>query len=140
GPPEAVALLGHIARLCGPGGGLLIGVDLKKDRRILEAAYNDRRGVTAAFNLNLLAHINRELGGTFRLDRFRHHAFYDAEHGRIEMRLVSLEAQTVRIGEATFAFAEGEDIHTEYSYKYSRDEFADLARHAGFHSEHVWLD
>jgi dimethylhistidine N-methyltransferase len=140
GPPEAVALLRNIVRLVGPGGGLLIGIDLKKDARILEPAYNDSRGVTAAFNLNLLARINRELGGDFRLERFRHHAFYDAPHGRIEMQLVSREEQSVRIGDEVFAFAEGEAIHTEYSYKYGLEEFAGMAARAGLRRDEVWTD
>jgi dimethylhistidine N-methyltransferase len=140
GPSEAVALLRNIVRLVGSGGGLLIGVDLKKDPRQLKPAYADSRGVTAAFNLNLLARINRELGGDFRLDRFRHHALYDAEHGRIEMQLVSLEEQSVRIGDTVFAFAEGEAIHTEYSYKYGLEEFAALAARARLCRDEVWTD
>jgi dimethylhistidine N-methyltransferase len=140
GPPEAVGLLRNIARLVGPGGSLLIGVDLKKDPRILEPAYDDSRGVTAAFNLNLLARINRELGSDFRLDRFRHRALYDAEHDRIEMQLVSRGEQSVRIGNEVFAFAEGEVIRTEYSYKYGLEEFAELAVRAGLRRDEVWTD
>ncbi|MDP9370449.1 MAG: L-histidine N(alpha)-methyltransferase, partial [Chloroflexota bacterium] len=122
------------------GGALLIGVDLKKDPRILETAYNDRDGVTATFNLNVLARINRELEGEFDLDAFRHHAFYNEDHGRIEMHLVSLRAQTVCVGEAVIAFREGETILTECSYKYDRDEFARLAGGAGWSVERVWTD
>jgi dimethylhistidine N-methyltransferase len=140
GPSEAADLLAGIARLCGPGGGLLIGVDLKKDRATLEAAYDDRRGVTAAFNLNLLARINRELGADFELSRFRHHAFYNEGPGRVEMHLVSLGAQTVRVGGAAFDLADGETICTEYSYKYGSDEFRDLAAHAGLSLGRVWTD
>jgi dimethylhistidine N-methyltransferase len=140
GPAEATALLAGIARLCGPGGGLLIGVDLKKGRAILGPAYDDARGVTAAFNLNLLARINRELGADFDLSRFRHHAFYNEGAGRIEMHLVSLAAQTVHVGGAAFELAEGETICTEYSYKYGLDEFRDLAARAGLALEQVWTD
>jgi dimethylhistidine N-methyltransferase len=140
GPGQAVALLGGMAQRCARGGGLLIGVDLKKDARILEPAYNDRKGVTAAFNLNLLRRINCELGADFRLDRYRHHAFYNAERGRIEMHLVSLEAQAVCIGPARFSLAKGESIRTECSYKYSLDEFRALAAAAGLEVEQVWTD
>jgi dimethylhistidine N-methyltransferase len=139
-PPEAVASLGRIAGLVGPSGGLLIGVDLKKDRRVLDAAYNDRRGVTAEFNLNLLARINRELSGDFDLGRFRHHAFFNERRGRIEMHLVSVGDQTVHVGDAAFSFADGESVCTEYSYKYAVNEFRDLAARAGFTPEHVWTD
>jgi dimethylhistidine N-methyltransferase len=140
GPAEATALLAGIARLCGPGGGLLIGVDLKKDRAILEPAYDDTRGVTAAFNLNLLARINRELGADFDLGRFRHRAFYNEGAGRIEMHIVSRAAQTVHVGGTAFELAEGETICTEYSYKYGLDEFRDLAARAGLALEQVWTD
>jgi dimethylhistidine N-methyltransferase len=140
GPAEATALLRGIVGLCGPGGGLLIGVDLKKDARILHRAYNDALGVTAAFNLNLLARINRELDGTFHLDRFCHHAFYNQQAGRIEMHLISLAAQEVRIGGVRLSFAAGESIRTEYSYKYSLEEFAALASRAGLAGEQVWMD
>ena len=140
GPTQATALLRGIGRRCGRGGGLLIGVDLKKDPAILEPAYNDARGVTAAFNLNLLRRINCELGADFRLDRYRHHAFYNAERGRIEMHLVSLEAQTVRIGRTRIVLAEEESIRTECSYKYGLDEFRALAAGAGWSVEQVWTD
>jgi dimethylhistidine N-methyltransferase len=140
GPAEATALLGRIARLCGPGGGLLIGVDLKKEARLLEPAYDDRQGVTAAFNLNLLARINRDLGADFDLERFEHRAFYDARHGRIEMHLVSRQAQVVHVGGTPVRFAAGETIRTEYSYKYSREEFARLAQAAGMEVRQVWTD
>ncbi len=139
-PAEARRFLKVVAQLAGPGGGLLIGVDLKKDPRILHAAYNDPEGVTAAFNLNLLRRINRELGGEFDLARFRHEAFYDSRHGRIEMQLVSSARQIVRVGRTRFAFAEGEPITTEYSYKYDVDEFERLAASAGFSPRRVWTD
>jgi dimethylhistidine N-methyltransferase len=139
-PNEAVSFLQRIAHLCGRGGGLLVGVDLRKDRRLLEAAYNDREGVTAEFNLNLLARANRELGSDFDLGSFRHRAIYDEVLGRIEMRLVSLRPQVVRVADREFFFGEGEYITTEYSYKYSLPKFSNLARRAGFEVLNVWLD
>ena len=138
-PDQAQDFLRRIAGVVGPGGGLLIGVDLKKDVSVIEAAYNDARGVTEAFNKNMLARINRELGGTFELDRFAHRAFYDAEHGRVEMHLVSLDDQRVRIGDVEIRFHEHETILTEYSYKYSLDDFAELAS-TSFDIEQVWTD
>jgi dimethylhistidine N-methyltransferase len=139
-PTEAEALLHGIADLCGPGGGLLIGVDLKKDRRILEPAYNDSLGVTAAFNRNLLVRMNRELGCDFAVERFRHHAFYDESHGRIEMHLISDVAQVVRVAGETVGVAPGESIRTECSYKWDIDEFAALAGTSGLKLERVWTD
>ena len=112
-PDEARAFLRRIARVVGPGGGLLIGVDLKKEVAVIEAAYNDAQGVTAAFNKNMLARINRELGGTFDLDLFKHKAFYNRAHGRIEMHLVSLANQCVRIGAWQVPFRRGETLLTE---------------------------
>lgn len=132
--------LRHIAKVCGPGGGLLIGVDLSKDPVKLHHAYNDWEGVTAAFNLNLLARINRELGADFLLDRFRHYAFYNPREGRVEMHLVSLASQTVNMGDAAFSFEIGESIWTESSYKYRLAEFADVAGAAGFVVAEVWID
>jgi uncharacterized SAM-dependent methyltransferase len=113
-------------------------VDLKKDPAALHAAYNDKAGVTAAFNLNLLSRINRELGADFDLRRFRHYAFYNPAAGRIEMHLVALESHTVRLGRHRFQFAEGETIHTENSYKYSPGEFAALAAKAGYRRTRLW--
>ena len=139
-PEDSVAFLATAARVVGPGGAMLIGIDLKKDEKILNAAYDDVQGVTAAFNVNLLARVNNELGGTFELGAFRHHAFYDAREGRIEMHLVSTRAQTAEVAGRTFAFAEGETIHTENSYKYGVDEFRDLARRAGFTPVKAWTD
>ena len=139
-PAEAQAFLGVMAETVGSGGGLLIGVDLKKDPAILNAAYNDAEGVTAAFNLNLLTRINRELDADFDLDAFAHKAFYNAERGRIEMHLVSLRDQRVRIDGRRFEFSAGESIHTESSYKYTVDEFSTLASAAGFRLEEVWMD
>ena len=144
---EAEGFLRQIAGVVGPGGGLLIGVDLKKDRGVLERAYNDPEGVTAAFNLNVLARINRELGGRFDLTAFRHRAHYNAEAGRIEMHLESLRPQRVRVtpaGDAAdgyaFDFAAGETIHTEDSHKYAPAEFAALAGRAGWAVRRVWTD
>jgi len=139
-PQEAVEFLQRLARLAGPGGGLLIGVDLRKDKAVLDAAYDDPQGVTAAFNLNLLARINRELGGDFDLRAFRHRAFYSDERGRVEMHLESCREQTVRIGEASFAFRAGETIHTENSYKFAVAEFQALATCAGFKPRDCWVD
>jgi uncharacterized SAM-dependent methyltransferase len=135
----AKRFLQQIAKACA-GGGLLIGVDLKKDFNILHRAYNDAQGVTARFNLHLLERMNRELDATFQLDQFGHYAFYNPGQSRIEMHLVSLTNQTVRIGEVEIAFKLGESIWTESSYKYTLEEFAHLARAAGFLVEGVWTD
>ncbi len=139
-PDEAVVFLGKVASICGTDGGLLIGVDRKKDRRLLEPAYNDRKGITARFNLNLLARANRELGADFDLSSFRHHAPYNTHLGRIEMHLVSTRLQTVRVGPHAFDFRQGEHIVTEYSYKYSPRGFAGLAMKAGFELVKSWED
>ena len=136
----AEAFLAALAETLGPGALFIVGVDTKKDAGVIERAYDDADGVTAAFILNLLARINRELGGDFDLGRFRHRALYDADEGRVEMHLESLEAQRVRVGDTVFDFAAGETIHTENSYKYAIDEFADLAGRAGYASERVWTD
>jgi dimethylhistidine N-methyltransferase len=136
-PEEAQAFLSMTR---GQATRMLVGVDLRKDANVLHAAYNDSRLVTAAFNLNLLARINRELGADFDFDRFAHYAFYNAPLGRIEMHLVSLARQTVRIGRHRFAFDAGESIHTENSYKYSIEGFRALAARAGVAAEKVWLD
>jgi dimethylhistidine N-methyltransferase len=139
-PHEAHAFLSLTRGLAGAGGAMLVGVDLKKDANLLHAAYNDAKGVTAEFNLNLLRRINRELGGDFDLRRFRHYAFYNASRGRIEMHLVALEGHGVRVGGYRFAFQAGETIHTENSCKYSVGEFRALAAEAGFRGAKVWLD
>ncbi len=131
---------GFLARARTHASRMLIGTDLKKDANVLHAAYNDSRGVTAAFNLNLLARINRELGADFELRRFSHYAFYNAPCGRIEMHLVSLQKQTVKIGAQRFAFERGESIHTENSYKYSSAGFRALAENAGFTQSRCWSD
>jgi len=139
-PIPARHFLEHVAKVCGPGGALLIGVDLKKDPRVLHSAYNDSEGVTAAFNLNLLRRINDELGCDFQLDGFRHYAFYNPREGRVEMHLVSQREQVVHVGKSTIQFAQGESIWTESSYKFSLDEFQQLAAIAGFEVERVWTD
>lgn len=131
-PLAAEVFLGQVARAVGSGGQLLIGVDRRKDPAILQAAYDDKAGITARFNRNVLAHINAELGSTFDLAGFSHRASYDADAGRIDMFLVSERAQTVHIGEHRFDFAEGEAIHTESSYKYDIEQFHALASSAGF--------
>ena len=140
GPADAIALMTSMADVARKGGGLLIGVDLLKPRDVLIPAYDDAAGVTAAFNLNLLERINRELDGTFDLDAFEHRALFNADDSRIEMHLISLEEQVVEVGEVPFRFAAGETIHTENSYKYSRAAFAELANRAGWRVEHVWTD
>jgi dimethylhistidine N-methyltransferase len=139
-PAAAVAFMRNIASLCGSDGGLLIGVDRKKPRRILEPAYNDRKGVTARFNLGILARANRELGADFDLSAFRHRAPYDETHGRIEMHLVSQHAQIVNLDSQDFRFEEGEYITTEHSYKYTLPGFAGLALRAGFELVKNWED
>jgi dimethylhistidine N-methyltransferase len=140
GPEEAVPLLRSTAALCGPGGGLLLGADLPKDPRVLEAAYDDRLGVTAAFNRNLLVRINRELGGDFQVEHFTHRSPYNTARGRIEMYLVSDREQRVHIGDAELHFAAGEAIHTENSYKYSLTQMRDLAKAAGLTVQQIWMD
>jgi L-histidine Nalpha-methyltransferase len=139
-PGEATALLRQTAVLCGQGGGLLLGIDLRKDPRVMKAAYNDRRGVTAAFNRNILVRINRELGADFDIDQFAHRAVYDAVKGRIEMHLVSRRDQIVRVGDMPFFFAAGESIHTENSHKYSLPALTNLADAGGFAVERTWTD
>ncbi len=139
-PIPAKLFLEHVAGVCRPGGGLLIGVDLKKDPRVLHCAYNDSQGVTATFNLNLLERINRELNCDFRLDWFQHYAFYNPREGRIEMHLVSLRDQTVHLDNVAIPFVGGESIWTESSYKFNLDEFEQMAVAAGFKVEHAWTD
>jgi uncharacterized SAM-dependent methyltransferase len=119
---------------------MLIGVDLKKDSETLEAAYNDRAGVTSAFNLNLFERVNRELDGDVDVDRFEHVAFYNEAEGRVEIYIRSLADQEACIAGRRFRFSEDELIHTEYSYKYSVAEFRDLAAQAGFRPVDTWTD
>jgi dimethylhistidine N-methyltransferase len=139
-PEGAARFLANCARILGPGGEMLIGVDLKKNVNLLDAAYNDRAGVTAAFNLNLFERINRELDGDLDLDLFEHFAFYSENRGRVEIFIRSLTDQQATIAGRRFAFAAGELIHTEYSYKYAVDEFRALAARAGFRPVDTWTD
>jgi len=138
-PAEARAFLSNAARML-KGGGLLVGVDLVKEPAILHAAYNDSAGVTAAFNKNLLARANREAGANFELSRFAHYAFYNPLHRRVEIYLVSAAAQRVSVCGRSIPFSEGEAIHTEYSYKYTVEDFRALAVSAGFVPRAVWCD
>jgi len=139
-PHEAAGFLRHAAKILGPGARLIIGADLIKPAEILNAAYNDAGGVTARFNLNLLARINRELDGNFKLDGFEHHAFYNRERNRVEMHLASLKRQKAKVAGETIEFRAGETIHTENSYKYSIEKLAALARGAGWRPLKVWTD
>ena len=139
-PDAAVEFLGSVREVCGPEGGLILGVDTKKDVATLHRAYNDHGGVTAAFNLNLLHRINHELGGNFQLERFRHEGIWNDQHGRIESHVISLVDQQVAIGDENFSFTAGEPIVIEFSYKYHPEEFAELARRAGFAVVSVWTD
>jgi dimethylhistidine N-methyltransferase len=139
-PQEAQRLLRAMRLLLAPAGRLIVGVDLKKEPSRLIAAYNDPRGVTAAFNLNLLARINRELDGELDLDGFGHQAIYEEREGRVEMRLVSRREQAARIADRAFAFRRGEIIHTENSYKYAVGQFRETARAAGWAPARVWTD
>ncbi len=139
-PPRAKQFLEHIANVCGPDGGLLIGVDLKKDPDVLYRAYNDSQGITAAFNLNILKRINRELGCDFQVESFAHYAFYNTYQGRIEMHLLSLRDQAINLNGVTFTFSDFESIWTESSYKYTVDEFQQIAASAGFKAVKTWKD
>jgi len=139
-PDDARRFLARIAELCGPDGGLLVGVDLKKDPLMLHRAYNDALGITAAFNLNILARLNHEFGTDFALDEFRHYAFYNPVFARIEMHLISLREQIVHLRDLEIHFERGESIWTEASYKYNPPEFAALAAAAGWRVEQVWTD
>lgn len=137
---EAVEFLSGTRELLGGGAVMIVGVDLVKDVDVLRAAYDDAAGVTAAFNLNLLRRINRELNGTFELRNFRHEARWNEELERIEMHLVSRRDQEVAIGARRFGFAEGETIHTESSHKYRLEGFGKLAREAGYEPLEIWTD
>jgi dimethylhistidine N-methyltransferase len=139
-PAQAQAFLRHVAHMLGSGAILIVGVDLVKDAAILNAAYNDAAGVTAQFNLNVLAHINRELGADFNLANFSHQAFYDPQRGRIEMHLVSRVRQRVKVCGRVIDFREAETIHTENSYKYTLDSFRALAQSAGWTAVRAWTD
>jgi len=139
-PAPAKHFLEGIAGVCQPGGALIIGIDLKKVPVVLHNAYNDHEGVTGAFNRNLLERINRELGADFELDQFKHYAFYNPGAGRVEMHIISVKQQTVHIDGVSIPFSKGESIWTESSYKYTLDEFAQMAQAAGFCVERVWTD
>ena len=139
-PHEACSFLRHAGRMLGKGATLIIGVDLIKNASTLNAAYNDASGVTARFNLNLLARINRELNGSFDLTAFSHHAFYNSERHRIEMHLASKRRQKVKVAGRVIEFRPGETIHTENSYKYTLESFSALARGSGWNPAAVWTD
>lgn len=139
-PGEAVEFLRSMSKVLHNNGSLLLGIDLKKDPLILHRAYNDRAGVTEAFNMNILVRSNRELGTNFRTDLFNHYAFFNPRLGRIEMHLVSLDDQDIRINGTTVSIAKGESIHTECSYKYTLKEFEKLAKKAGYTVDRVWTD
>jgi L-histidine Nalpha-methyltransferase len=136
---EAVSFLERVADLVGQGGGLLVGIDRKKDPRVIERAYNDALGVTAAFNLNILRRLN-QTGANFDLSEFHHYAPYVESEGRIEMRLISKTDQSVRIGDASIALCAGEHIVTEHSHKYDLPQFEEMARSAGFRLTKQWSD
>lgn len=139
-PDIALDFLHRIRRVADDKGGLLIGVDLQKERNILESAYNDAQGVTAQFNLNLLVRANREIGADFSLKHWKHRAIYNADAGRIEMHLISEVEQTVHIATHEFHFRAGETIVTEFSYKHTPEGFSALAAQAGFRLAHMWTD
>jgi dimethylhistidine N-methyltransferase len=138
-PQEAKEFLGRIAGIIGSNGGMLIGVDLKKDIKTLEAAYNDNMGVTAEFNLNILSHLNNEINTDFDKDKFEHLAFFNDEESRIEMHLISKEEHGVRLDGSSVEFKKGDDILTEYSYKYTLESFAELVSE-DFEVRKVWTD
>jgi len=139
-PHEAAKFLRHAGTILGTGAVMIIGVDLVKSSEVLNAAYNDAAGVTAEFNLNLLRRINRELRGTFKLECFEHHAFFNREQSRVEMHLASLKRQKVKVAGETIDFRAGETIHTENSYKYTTERLAALARGVGWRPAGVWTD
>jgi len=139
-PSQAKLLLESIAHMCGEQGGLLIGVDLRKDPGVLERAYNDDQGFTAAFNLNLLHRMRKELGAKVDVDSFEHHAFYNEKEGRIEIYLRSRIDQTIRLDGQTVQMEAGELIHTEYSHKYTIEGFAKMAKEVGWTLRRWWTD
>ena len=139
-PEDAQDFLSRIAETVGEGGGLMLGVDLMKDKGTLRAAYNDREGVTAAFNENLLRRMKRELGAELHKEQFAHEGRYNPGRGCMEMHLVSQTDQAIVIGDEAFSFPEGETIRTERSYKFTRSGFARLAKRAGFRVDTVWTD
>ena len=133
-------MLEEIRTMVGKDGGLLIGVDLQKDTSILNAAYNDKKGYTAEFNKNLLVRINKELDADFNVDLFQHHAFFNEGEHRIEMHLVCIQDQQVKIDDQMFQFKKDQSILTEYSHKYSIEGFQKLSEQAGFKSVKTWVD
>jgi dimethylhistidine N-methyltransferase len=137
---DAMALLASMAENAGADGGVLIGVDLDKDRDVLRAAYNDSQGVTAEFNLNILKRINDELGGNFDLRKFKHEAVFNDGRSCIEMHLISTQRQTVNVCKYSFEFEENESVLTEYSHKYTIDAFGEMANEAGLNVKNVWTD
>lgn len=139
-PQAAARFLSGVRRTVGDEGGLILGIDRRKDPAVIEAAYNDSEGVTAAFNLNVLVRLNRELGANFRLERFAHRAFFNQEDSRIEMHLVSLADQVVTVGGVAIPFSEGETIWTESSYKYDLPRLEELISTAGFELNRLWTD
>ena len=139
-PEEAVAFLERLRPLVRPGGGLVLGIDLQKNPRVIHAAYNDSQGITAAFIRNVLHRLRREYGAKVDADGFSYDARYNEELGRVEINLVSLREQEIRLDGRAFAFASGERLHSEYSYKYTIDGFQRLARLAGYQPEAVWTD
>lgn len=136
----AMELLRVMYQEAGPGGALLIGVDLQKDPDIIENAYNDSAGITAEFNLNMLQHLNRDYGANFDINEFAHSANYDADEGRVVIELISQTDQTFEVGDTAFDIADGEAILTEYSHKYTLEGFAAMANAAGFTIDKVWTD
>ena len=138
-PVQAKNFLRRIAKICGTNGGIIIGVDLKKNSKILEAAYNDQKGVTAAFNLNILEHLNNELNSDFDLNNFKHMSFFNDEKSRIEMHLISEKNQDVHLNGSVIHFRKNESILTEYSYKYTIESFAELVSDC-FEVRKVWTD
>ena len=139
-PAEAAAFLTRIRRTVGPGGMLVLGVDRRKDTATLHAAYDDPQGITAAFNLNMLRRINRELGADFDVRKFQHLAFFNDQAGRVEMHLVSTEDQVVHVAGTSVEIARSETIWTESSYKYDEEQLANVAGSAGFRVERLWTD
>jgi dimethylhistidine N-methyltransferase len=138
-PDAARQLLERLHGVC-RGGGLLLGVDLQKEPSLLELAYNDREGVTAAFNINLLHHLNRELGANFDAGSFKHRALYQTRFHRIEMHLVSTRDQIVEVAGTAFHFRHGESICTEHSYKFTIPELRELAAASDFELKQTWTD
>jgi len=139
-PQQAIDFMREVATTVGPGGGLLVGVDLHKDPERINVAYNDSKGVTAAFNLNMLSHINQRFQANFDINQFEHSAFYNQRAGRIEMHLISKRKQQITINGSLINFEQGESILTEVSYKYTLENFARIAHQAGFNIQKVWVD